>query len=221
VNVSYAVVTDPRRPLNSGLELALSEQRVWYCADENRLGCTENHLRAWSVLARLADESEPAWSVVLEDDAIPCQNFTTQVREMLSAAPGPIVSLYLGKGRPPQWQRRAERAVATNAPYILSNTLLHAVGVAVRDGYLDSMVRVAGEAARSIARKPIDEAITEWARSEALPIAYCNPSLVNHNAELPSLAAHRPEEQTAQRQRVAHNFNTHSHVAWYGRLAMM
>lgn len=217
--IDYAVVCDFRRPSTKIVDPLPDDAKI--LVDDGTLGCTNNHLRAWEVLAEVG---EHGWGVVLEDDAIPCPNFTRQVEEMLAAAPTPVVSLYLGKGRPPGQQTKIARAVATDAPYILSTRLFHAVGVAVRTDCLigpRGMLQKATEAARSSLRKPIDEAITEWATAEAIPITYCNPSLVDHDVSLPSIAKHRPEEEAFQSERVAHNFNVHRNVAWYGKLAII
>lgn len=224
MSAQYAIVTTHERPrrLSANLFSQLPVGTMIY-TDDGTLGCTENHLRAWEDHAWTTEDVE--WSVVLEDDAILCEDFVAQAEAMLSVAPGPVVSMYLGRGRPPQWQRKAERAVATNLPFIACTTLLHAVAVAVRTDWLSGprgMLGPAADAARSPLRKPIDEAITEWCKAEAIPVLYSNPSIVDHDASLPSVAAHRPEEGAFQAQRVAHKFGARSERSpWYPLFAIM
>lgn len=206
-DIAAAIVTTRDRDMDLSAQLydAIPDLHPYVFVDSVKMGCTANHLRAWDHLSRQATD----WSLVLEDDAILCPGFDHQLREVLSHAPGPVVSLYLGRGRPPHWQRRAARAVTTRRSFIVSTTLLHAVAVAVRTDYLDGqlmMVEAVTEAAD--AGKPIDEAITEWCKAGALPVSYSNPSIVDHNAALPSVARHAQHETFAQSQRVAHWFGT-------------
>lgn len=132
------------------------------------------------------------WTVVLEDDAVPVPFFRTQLAKALAVAPAGIVSLYLGRSRPPQWQKRIERAtygaIAQDANFILHNRLLHCVGVAIKSRLVAQMLEtVSLNACRDL---PIDEAITAWARAHRYGVAYTWPSLVDH-ADGPTLAYHR------------------------------
>lgn len=215
-DIAAAIVTTRERDMDLSAQLydALPDLHPYVFVDAVQMGCTANHLRAWDHLSRQPTD----WSLVLEDDAILCPGFDQQLREVLTHAPGPVVSLYLGQGRPPQWQYKARRAVATNQPYIACTTLLHAVAVAIRTDWLVGERpahegREAGggmlpavAAAHSELAKPIDEAITEWCKHEAIPVFYSNPSIVDHNAALPSVAEHAQAEMFGQRERVAHRF---------------
>lgn len=224
MNVQYSIVTTYQRPrhLSANLFSQLPMGTMIY-TDGGTFGCTDNHLRAWEELAwRDAEIGEDEWSVVLEDDAILCDGFMDQAEFALNNAPSPVVSLYLGQARPPQWQTKAARAVATGQPFIVSTTLLHAVAVAIRTDVLTGprgMLENASEAAHSPLRKPIDEAITEWCKGQAIPVSYTNPSLVNHDVSIPSVAQHRPEDAVLQDGRVAHNFGTRSR--WSRGIAIM
>lgn len=234
-DIAAAIVTTRDRDMDLSAQLydAIPDLHPYVFVDSVKMGCTANHLRAWDHLSRQATD----WSLVLEDDAILCPGFDHQLREVLSHAPGPVVSLYLGRGRPPQWQRKAARAVATDWPYIACTSLLHAVAVAIRTDWLvgerpahrgreagGGMINAATTAAVE-GGKPIDEAITEWCKHEAIPVFYSNPSIVDHNAALPSVAQHPAHEEFAQSERVAHKFGVRSGLPgksrWYPGIAIM
>ena len=76
--------------------------------DTGLLGCDDNHTTVQNHLWALKDE----WSVILEDDAQPVQDFPDQLTQALTVAPTPIVSLYLGRRRPPHFQHGGRGPVA-------------------------------------------------------------------------------------------------------------
>lgn len=154
--------------------------------DNGTLGCDRNHL---SVLERL--EHAPAtWAVVLEDDAVLTPGFTNQLRRSLPFAPSGIVSLYLGRQRPPQYQPAISRAVAVadteDASWIVATRLFHAVGYAIKAPLVPSLLDFASTL-------PIDEHISAWAQLNGHVVSYTWPSLVDH-ADLPTVVAHRDGE---------------------------
>ena len=153
--------------------------------DDGSLGCNESHHRTWMWHR---DNTTTEWSVVLEDDAVPVNEFAEQLDMALDVAPASIASLYLGRLRPPRWQTRIQSAIANavvaDAHWVVGTHLLHAVGVAIRTDLLTAMRSHAGH------QLPADERITAWARHSGLPIAYTWPSLVDH-ADGPTLVLHR------------------------------
>lgn len=179
----------------------------WYpttfSLDDGRLGCTGNHLRTWRKLAET--QPQTPWTMVIEDDAVPIPAFGPCLDSVLRHAPAPIVSLYLGTGRPAHAQSAIVRAVATDLPFIVGSRLLHCVAVCVRTSLIGELIAGAERAAHE-ADKPIDEAITEWMRSRCLPVAYTNPSLVDH-ADQGALATHQWGNDGNPR-RVAHHTGT-------------
>lgn len=156
--------------------------------DDGALGCEGNHRHVWRALA----DGSSYWSVVLEDDAVPVPNFLEQLTSALQVAPAAIVSLYLGRSRPPQFQPRIARAVgladAMDASFIVGNRLLHGVGVAIKTRLIPDMLDVTGTTA--CYGLPIDEAISAWARAYHYGVAYTWPSLVDHADGL-TVAHHR------------------------------
>jgi hypothetical protein len=153
--------------------------------DDGTAGAEANHRAAW----RWHEENTSGWAVTLEDDAIPVDGFLTQLSAALSVAPTSVVSLYLGKERPPHWQDKIEAALteatAINANWVISTHLLHAVGVAIRTPEIPSMLGWITQVGL-----PIDEAISHWARKNHKAVCYTTPSLVNHKDE-GTLVRHR------------------------------
>lgn len=174
--------------------------------DDGALGCEANEYRAYRQLAR---QGLP-WTVLLEDDAVPVDDFTGQLHGVLCNAPNAIVSLYLGRSRPPVWQnwiRRATvRAEAEQACFIESSRLLHTVGVAIHTRLIGSMLAQT----RHLGGIPIDEAISAWARHQtpAIRVSYCWPSIVDH-LDGPTLIVH-PDGQPRDTGRIAWAVGTRS-----------
>lgn len=159
--------------------------------DNGQLGCERNHHQAW---AWMNDFARTDWALVLEDDAQPVPDFNHQVGEALAAAPSPIVSLYLGKLRPPHWQTAIQNATKqagqADANYITATHLLHAVAVAIRTEYIPSLLEHA-----HTSRRPWDYTIAAWALEHSHGITYTWPSLVDHADGPPAIAKH-PDKMT-------------------------
>lgn len=153
--------------------------------DNGKLGATQSHHNTWQTLR---DHATTPWSVVLEDDAQPVHDFTHQLDAALAAAPAPIVSLYLGRQRPPQYQTRIQTALAqakhAGAHWITAPKLLHAVAIAIQTHLLPTLLN------HQSTTLPPDERISAWARHHQHTIAYTIPSLTNH-ADGQTLIKHR------------------------------
>lgn len=152
--------------------------------DQGGLGPGRNHENCYEWLA----EENCPWSVVLEDDASPVKNFRLQLDQVLRAAPTPLVSLYLGRGRPAQYQPSIAQVIANDSHFFLGDELLHHVGVAIRTPLIPGMLKYIRNDLDYYDKKlPIDEAIGRWARSLNMKVSYCHPSIVNHAHELPTV----------------------------------
>jgi len=185
--LKIAVVTDERRG-DMGLKLADKVSADHLSVDSGNLGCLDNHIAAWKWHAA----NPSAWSVVLEDDAVPVDDFREQLASALSVAPTPIVSLYLGTGYISDGRTKAmlKNADAAGAHWIVTRgTIFHAVALAVRSELLPSLLEVDR-------RGPIDQGLSRWARSHGHAVAYSNGSLVDHS-DPPSLVCRyrRPERR--------------------------
>lgn len=150
--------------------------------DNGLLGCDGNHVAVQRHLSALSSD----WSIVLEDDALPVDGFRRQVGKVLGVAPAPVVSLYLGRLRPPHWQKRVGAALAsaasTGACWVVGDRLLHAVGYCVRTDLLPDLADFESEF-------PSDQRVSAWVRARGLSVGYSVPSLLDH-ADGVSVAAH-------------------------------
>lgn len=182
--------------------------------DDGSLGATGNHLRTLEHLATLGSQ----YAVILEDDAQPVDGFADQLTQALQAAPrchykdgdhcpAPIVSAYLGTGYPRYWQpgigKAIQKADALNAPWILSEHLLHAVAYAIRADLI-------GDLLAHQQQLPIDDMITEWARANGHQVAYVHPSICDHE-DGPTVITARVE-----RRHPRHAHRTGTRTTWTG-----
>jgi GR25 family glycosyltransferase involved in LPS biosynthesis len=183
--------------------------------DNGRLGCTQNHLAAWEHHSKFTSAD---WSVILEDDAMPIPDFLAQTGLALAAAPTDIVSLYLGRQRPPQYQTAiaaaVKRAARTNDAWITAPNLFHAVGVAIRTPLLSGMLRHVSHIHTGL---DIDEAITEWAKYHGRLIGYTMPSLVDHRDQ--GTIAHHRDYAPREPGRVA--YKTGTRETWDSTVTMI
>lgn len=162
-----------------GADLAELVNADFVSVDDGSLGCTRNHARVWHAL----DLSQP-WAVVLEDDAVPVEDFRDQLCRALEVVPAPVASLYLGSGYIGDKLTEAllHRADITDSHWIVAHGQVHhAVALAVRSDIVPSMVEFFG--ART---QPVDRLLSTWARVNAHRVAYSVPSLVDH-ADVSSL----------------------------------
>lgn len=148
---------------------------VW---DDGTAGAGLNHL---AVLTNLYQQMPDAWLVVLEDDSLPVERFRDQMSQALAVAPTKIVSFYLGTGYPAQYQQRFTDVL--NHPgwqpcWILHRQLRHGVAYAIHP---DVSLLAISHMQRLIARNfAPDDALGAFASQNGEPVAYSNPSLVDH-----------------------------------------
>lgn len=175
------------------------------------MGCDGNHEAVQRHLAALPS----AFSVVLEDDAVPIDGFRDQLNEALLMAPTPIVSLYLGRLRPPWAQDGIQAAIGQAqdeaADWIIGTHLLHAVGYAIKTELLPSLLNYPPTPL------PVDQHISRFAQTYGHLISYAFPSLVDH-ADLPTIVEH-PDGQPRTPGRVA--WQTGAHPNWSTRSVTM
>lgn len=148
--------------------------------DNGTLGVTRNHLSVLRDAAFVAAMGGSDWVVVLEDDAMPVAGFHQQLTAALGVAPSRVVSLYYGTGYPAQYQHAFKMAShRQDACWIMHSHMRHAVGYALHRecfelGILDTMERYAESGF------PPDDAIGKWCARYSRKVAYCSPSLVDH-----------------------------------------
>ena len=183
--ISWAVVSHPARRDNIDTLAEYLPADTIVCEDQYGIGAEANHLNAWTDLSY----SDTTWRAVIEDDAVPVPDVTTQAQKALAVAPEPVVSMYLGQGRPIRFQERIARAmhrIEEKDPHWLTAThMLHAVATAVHADLVGDWLDWAHESTL-----PIDERMTAWCLGRGHRVAYCYPSLFDH-ADGPTLIAHR------------------------------
>lgn len=168
--------------------------------DHGELGPVANHRRAWNMLHAMADGDE--WCFVLEDDSKPVAHFRSELSMALQSLPNgaDVLSLYLGRLRPPHWQDRIHQAMvkAQNAcaSWILGDIVLHGVAVGMRGALVERMMDATKDSPR-----PMDEAISQWVRRFDHVVAYPIPSLCDHR-DGPTLFPH-PDGAPREAGRVA------------------
>lgn len=152
--------------------------------DEGGLGAGPNHEVAYRWLA---DTGAP-WSVLIEDDAIPIQGFHEQLPRILKSSPTDVLSLYLGRTRPPHWQPSIAQVVGDDHHFLTASELLHHVAVAVRTEIIpDLLGHLQDSVAYQIGKLPIDEAVGQFCRDTGRLVGYSFPSPVDHDGTLPTV----------------------------------
>lgn len=197
-------VVGHRERMVGAWELAQAVDASYLSIDQGEWGSTRNHLKVWTHLAadHVAGRWSPQWLVVLEDDAVPCNDFREQLDAALASAPSDVVGLYLGTGYPTAWQDFIQHVQNDPAHWTQTHSLLHGVGTAIRAELVPSMLEWVG----NVGSRPIDDAITEWVRSKAQVVSYTRPSLVDHH-DWPTLINH-PDQEGRENPRRAWQFGT-------------
>lgn len=194
-------------------KLADTVQADYLSVDDGTLGCDGNHQAVQRHLAALPT----TWSVILEDDAaVPAAGFNQQLNQALPLAPTPIISLYLGKLRPPWAMPGVEAAIAdareANADWIIGTHMLHAVGYALKTPLLQALLNYPPTPL------PVDQHLSRFARTYGHAISYPFPSLIDHS-DTPSVIAAHPDGQPRTPGRIA--WHTAPHPAWSTRSVTM
>ncbi|HHS9268939.1 TPA: hypothetical protein ACTV7K_001052 [Enterobacter hormaechei] len=156
-----------RRKQAEALALSIS---AYLLIDEGDGGANANHRRALEWAAE-----QPCRVVVLEDDAMPVPWFAELVVDWLTRFPDDMLSLYLGTGRPPQYQMQiAERLIIadkTQADYITLPRLIHGVCYSVPQHHIKRVL------SRWDSSKPADYAVGD---AYGGAVVYPCYSLVDH-----------------------------------------
>lgn len=163
--------------------------------DQGGLGAGSNHEVCYEWLA----ETNAPWSVILEDDALPCKGFRDQLQQVLLSSPTNILSLYLGRTRPPHWQPSIAKVIGGDNHYLIGTELLHHVAVAIRTPMIPAMLHhIRTDNPYRLGQMPIDEAVGCYARASGNRIGYCHPSIVNHDANLPTVITRHLSQHKAE-----------------------
>lgn len=181
VNVGVAIVTHPKR-LEQALELGASVRADLIVTDDGR-GEWATHARAWQWLS---EQPGLTHGIVLQDDAVPVDDFRRHAAAAIEARPDDCVSFYTGTGFPlhvqPLIQFCHELASMESFSWLKSDRLFWGVGVALPLEHVPALL------ARDCPL-PYDERIGDFCKQERVAVSYTYPSLVDH-ADGPSLVVH-------------------------------
>ena len=173
------------------LAASVSADHTWI--DRGYHGEWKNHLRAW----KAASESDATHAVVLQDDAVPVEDFRKHVLEAIEHKPYEMISLYVGTHRPRKEQ--VEEAVRTaelnKASWMYADTLMWGVGVVMPTLMIEGVFDIVRKS-----KLPYDQRLGLGAMMLKRQVYYTWPSLVDH-ADVPTVA-HGDKKQ--QGKRVAH-----------------
>lgn len=146
--------------------------------DRGNNGALAGHRRALEWAA-----GQDGRTIVMEDDALPVAGFSSLAAKWLAHCPNDLVSLYLGTGRPPQYQAAIRSQLATGNYVVRLPQLIHGVCYSVPTWALCDLLRVLGNG-------PADFAIGRaWRRVTGRDVLYPALSLVDHD-DLPSVERH-------------------------------
>lgn len=176
------------------------------CLDDNNYGPGVNHDRALHQAITTHGDKD-GWLILLEDDAIPCNNWHDQIQAALSVAPTPVVSLYLGRAHPRRYQHHIPQLLASNPHWIIHPHLRHHVAVAIHahaaPQLLATVTPLQGDA---------DKRLGQAAQQCGWNIAYTNPSLCDHQDTTPTITTHSdgtPRPRSEPRHAWNHGTRTH------------
>lgn len=193
VMLSVAVMAHPKRRARAeALAVELDARIVW-----------DQHDDEWDTGARALAAIEPGAThhLVIQDDAVPAPGFLDHAAAAIVCHPSSPISFYLGRSRPPGYQRRIMRATLTaderHASWLSCPELLHGVGFALPVAHIPTML--AWAAGR---REPYDERIGKWYRHQNTDVLYTWPSLLDHADDEPVIQ-HRADRQSRTEPRKA------------------
>lgn len=177
-----------RELIASRLETTISADNVFM--DYGDHGASWNHRRALEWAATCTERV-----LVIEDDALPVPDFRQLAATILDHYPDDLVSLYLGTGRPPQYQQRIASALADDPEKVTLPTLIHAVAYSIPTPMVATVVQ------NLRTDLPIDYAIgNAWRALTRRDTIYTMPSLVDH-LDIEPVERHRDGQLRTEQRR--------------------
>lgn len=195
--IQYHIVAHvKRREMAMALHKKIAGSRIFL--DSGKYGAAKNHVRA------IQSASDEGWLCVLEDDAQPVAGFQHFVEEWIAEHPNDMASLYLGTGRPKQFQSTIDTLIdqldipttsGSPIPYITLSTLIHGVCYILPASTALEMV----QQDYNIGEYPIDFMLGDmWHRATGRQeVLYPVESLVDH-ADVENVEKHLDNEQRTE-----------------------
>lgn len=170
--IPIAVIAHPKREKLAN-KLAQQVNADTVCWDAGKIGASRNHIQAWQWFS---SDTNADYGCIIEDDILPCAHFRQNLEKAVKNSPAPILSLYLGRDRPPHRQQDIARVIAAPVSYYTDTDLLSCQGYVIRADLFEMWEQIQSR----VHLLPIDEAISHWAKTMGVPIAYTRFSLVDH-----------------------------------------
>ena len=190
--VAHTSRLDEVERLTSHLGAEGVHPHIW--VDDGFLGEWKNHVRALNHAA----SSDADHAVILQDDALPVEDFTEAVQAAINQRPTDLISLYVGTSRPREEQvlKAVAEAEKSDACWLKANTLLWGVGIVVPVPLIPALL----EQARGGPRLPYDQRLGRANGLLGHDVYYTWPSLVDHH-DIPTVVKGHSRVQPV---RVAH-----------------
>jgi len=123
--------------------------------------------RAW-----LAIDKSAEYGLVIQDDAIVCDNFHERAEALLDG--DFVYSFFAGH----LLATRVRHAINRKKRYVESGQIFNEIALCMRTSHIDGMVRFCDER-----EAQTDQDISKWARACRIKIRYTIPSLIDHRDE--------------------------------------
>jgi hypothetical protein len=178
--IEYRVVAVPERAERAqALAARVGAQIV---LDEHGAGTFKNHQRA------LASAAAGTHVVILEDDAVVCEDFTAHVARLIEARPTHLLGLYVGREFPPRHQSLIRGLVRGRPAWLDDPKLTEALRWAV--GYVMPVADIPAVLAQLRAGSQqrwldTDKRVGAWHAAHGR-LSYPFPSPVDHDDDVPS-----------------------------------
>lgn len=188
----HVVAHSSRLEIAEDLKNETGASDLW--VDSGRLGEWKNHLRAWTYLSY----SSATHGIVLQDDAVPIENFREHATRAASERPDDMISFYTGthRPRPAQVLTAVSEADRLGASWLTADSLLWGVGVMVPVARIPDMLESIKHS-----KKPYDQRLGLWIERNSAKVYYTWPSLVDHKDQPSTVWKGTPQQQG---KRVAH-----------------
>jgi hypothetical protein len=212
VKLSASVMAHPSREAEVGRLLAALDRPVPVAWDDEGPP-SGNGDRVWRTARKgweLADP-EADWHALIQDDAVPCEDFLAGLERALAyVPPDAVVSPYLGTGRnvPIRWEAMARAADSAGATWVRSQKLMWGVCIVLPVGLIGEMITHSDRRAGV----PDDMRVAGWAERTRREVWYTWPSLVDH-LPVPSLTKHKAHDRVARR----HHGGSALEINWMGQ----
>lgn len=120
--------------------------------------------RAW-----ISIDKDAEYGLVLQDDAILCDNFKERAEKYLKE--DYIYSFFAGK----MLASRINKAVREKRNFVIAGMIFNEIALCMKTEHIGSMIKFCDDL-----KAQNDQQITKWARLKHLDIYYTVPSLIDH-----------------------------------------